>query len=48
MDMDKALEQLEKIREEELKKLKVIMNGVAIEEVSSQTPPLKKVRKQND
>jgi hypothetical protein len=42
MDMDKALEQLEKIREDELKKLKVIMNGVAIEEIASQTPPLKK------
>lgn len=48
MDLDKALEQLEKIREEELKKLKIIMNGVAIAEASSQPPPLKKARKQND
>ncbi len=48
MDMDKALEQLEKIREDELKKLKIIMNGVSIDEIPSQTPPLKKARKQNE
>jgi len=45
MDLDKALEQLEKIREEELKKLKVIMNGVSIEEVPSQPTPHKTLRK---
>jgi len=45
MNLDKALEQLEKIREAELKKLKVIMNGVPIEEISSQPTPTKKGEK---
>lgn len=48
MDLDKALEQLEKIREEELKKLKVILNGTSLDEIPSQETHYKKARKQND
>jgi len=47
MNLDEALMELEKIRESELRKLKVIMNGVSIEEASSQTPPQIKRRKNN-
>jgi hypothetical protein len=47
MDLDKALIELEKLRESELKKLKIILNGYSIEEASSQPPPLKR-RKNNE